>query len=609
MDEALDSRILPKRGRTSVSQRLVLAWRFVRLNALAPFTLHRLMAGAWTPARIKGDLRAALNVSLVAFPQGMAYALIAGLPVQFGVYSSIVAAMVAPLTASSPLTVIGPTNATAVMMSSVLLSLPSGISPVAAAGLLVMMTGVFLAIGAQLKLASMLTFVSRSVMIGYVSAAALLIFMNQLHNITGTVLAGDAPTFFDVARLTIAGLDRTNWIAVAVAALTLVCVVAFKRWLPMLPSVAFALLVVSIVASLWNLPVSYLVGLPEGGIRIDPPSLNFSWFQQMAGSAFALAFLCSLESVVMAKSLASRTGTPVNANQEAFSVGVANIASSLVGGMVASGSLTRSALNASSGATSPLASILSGVFCLIIALTLGPFLGNVPVAALAMVVSTVALSLIDRRAIRVALKSTKSDAIVLLVTFCAALLLPLDSAIFIGVAASIILFLRKASTPQLVEYTFNDEGNLSELEGERKTASITIIHVEGELFFGAADLFRDEVRKICLDPLLKVIVLRMRNARHLDATSVFALEDLIKYLRSTNRHLIVSGASRDVYRVFRNSGLLDVLDKKNFFMASPRNPNLATRNALKRAQELFGGEKADVRIYVDPSKSSSSSAT
>jgi SulP family sulfate permease len=469
------------------------------------------------------------------------------------------------------------------------------------------MTGVFLAVAAQLKLASMLTFVSRSVMIGYITAAALLIGTLQLHHLTATKLTGDPATFIDAARYTFFGLSGTNPQAVAVAALTLVLIHAIKKWLPWIPAVSAALVLVSALAAVLAVPVPYLQGLPPGGLQFSPPQLNFSWFQQLVAPAIALAFLSSLESVVMAKTLASRTGTPVNVNQEAFSVGIANIASAFAGGMVASGSLTRSALNAESGASSPLASIMNGLICLVIAVLIGQFIDRIPVAALAMVVTAVAVSLIDVKSIRVALKSTKSDAIVLAVTFCAALLVPLDTAIFIGVAASLVLYLRKAGTPQLVEYTFNDEGNLSELEGRRRTTSITIIHVEGELFFGAADLFRDQVRKICMDESLKVIILRMRNARHLDATTVFALQDLISYLRSTGRHLLVSGASRDVYRVFRNSGLLDVLGKRNFFPGLATNPNLSTRNALKRAQELLGGEKADVRIYADPAKQKTSS--
>lgn len=574
---------------------------FFSEHALSLFTAHANLKG-YGPRRFSRDMRAAFNVAMVAFPQGMAYAAIAGLPVQYGVFASVSAAIIAPLMASSPITMIGPTNATAVMMGSIFATLPPGMERIAVAGLLVLMTGAFLLIGAQLKLASMLTFVSRTVMIGYISAAALLIVTNQVHHMTGTVLDGKPGTFFDAARLTIASLPSLNLYAVEVAALTFLLLYAVNRWIPMLPAAAVALVVVSLFTSLTGTPLPHVDAIPAGGLPWTPPQFSFYWFQQLAAPAIALAFLCSLESVVMAKSLASRTGTSVNANQEAFSVGAGNVACAFTGGMVASGSLTRSALNAETGASSPLASIASGLICLAIAALLGPFVDRIPQAALAAVVIAIAVSLFNLKAIRVTLKSTRSDAIVLFSTFSAALLLPLDQAIFIGVAVSIILFLRKASAPQLAEYTFNEEGNLSELEGQRTMPTISIIHVEGELFFGAVDLFREEVRRIAMDSNLKIVILRMRNARHLDATSVFAIEDLLKYLGDTGRHLLVSGVSRDVYRVLRNSGLLLTLGKENIFLASPQNPNLATRNALKRAQELLGGEQADVRIFFDPAK-------
>ena len=130
------------------------------------------------------------------------------------------------------------------------------------------------------------------------------------------------------------------------------------------------------------------------------------------------------------------------------------------------------------------------------------------------------------------------------------------------------------------------------------------------LFFGAADLFRNQIQRTVTDPALRVIILRLKNARHLDATSVMALEDLIRFTRAHGRHIIVSGASREVYRVLKQSGVLHTLQEgckreegeSNLFLTFPSNPNLSTRDALKRAQQLLGGEKADIRIFYDPNK-------
>jgi SulP family sulfate permease len=223
-------------------------------------------------------------------------------------------------------------------------------------------------------------------------------------------------------------------------------------------------------------------------------------------------------------------------------------------------------------------------------------------------------SLFNLRHIRICLRSTRDDATVLWTTFIATLFAPLYVAIFIGVAVSISLFLRKASRPHLVEYEFSDKGELREM-GEKHTRpipAISIVHVEGDLFFGAADLFRSQIQRTVSDPAIKVIILRLKNARHLDATSVMALEDLIRFMRAKGLHLIISGATREVYRVLKQSGILQTLQdgcdrragESNLFIGNPRNPNLSTRSALKRAQQLLGTRKADIRIFYDPNQQS-----
>jgi SulP family sulfate permease len=163
-----------------------------------------------------------------------------------------------------------------------------------------------------------------------------------------------------------------------------------------------------------------------------------------------------------------------------------------------------------------------------------------------------------------------------------------------------------------VEYEINDDGALRELDGKnaRPNPAISIVHVEGNLYFGAADLFRTQVQIAAADPNLKVVILRMKNARHLDATSVMALDDLIKHMRREGRHVIISGATRDVYKVLKQSGVLGTIlegcdrsqGETNLFFTSPSNPNLSTRDALIRAQELLGTKEADIKIFYDKSQ-------
>ncbi|MBK8094838.1 MAG: SulP family inorganic anion transporter [Verrucomicrobiaceae bacterium] len=183
-----------------------------------------------------------------------------------------------------------------------------------------------------------------------------------------------------------------------------------------------------------------------------------------------------------------------------LSLGVANLACTYLSGMTASCSLTRSALNYLSGARTGFASMWNGLFCLVGALTLGSAVGHLPRAVLATLVVCVALSLFSRRQIRICMNATRSDGIVFLLTLAATCMLPLHVAIFLGVAVSVVLYLRKASVPQLIEYEFNAEGNLAEAQrGARQHAAISIVHVEGELFFGAAEIFRTQIQRSCAD--------------------------------------------------------------------------------------------------------------
>lgn len=564
-------------------------------------TLRNYSREKWTR-----DGKAGLNVALLDFPQGIAYAMIAGLPPQFGIFTSAVASLVGPFFSSSRFVMLGPTNATAVMVLSGLMVLPSGIDRMTVMPAFLLLVGFFLLVGAFCRVASLVQYVSQTVVTAYITGAAALIIVNQVPAVLGMRL-GEATSFFDVLTMTFQMLHRIQMESLLLGMLTVMVYLLFKDKLKRVPSVAMTLFVMTLVGAAlrglgWDL--AFIEGVAPGTWLFHLPQIDFKTLSQLASAALAVAFLCTVETSSIAKSLANRSGDRVDANQQMLSLGVANAASAFIGGMPASGSLTRSALNWDGNSSGPVSSWVSGLLVAIGALLLGGFLHHIPRTVLAVLVIMVGISLINRKQIRIAIRSTGSDRITFLVTLSSALLFTLDFAIYLGVAVSIILFLRKASAPTLVEYSFNEQGNLYEIEDKTTRAHpcISIVHVEGELFFGAAELFRDQVRFVSEDPNLKVIILRLKNAYHLDATSVMALEELVRYLREQHRHLIVSGARKEVYRVFLKSGLIDVVGKENFFMGSPANPNVSTRNALKRAQELLGDQKAEIKIFVDPSK-------
>ena len=236
------------------------------------------------------------------------------------------------------------------------------------------------------------------------------------------------------------------------------------------------------------------------------------------------------------------------------------------------------------------------------AFALGPLTHYIPQATLAVLVIAIGISLINKHAIRIVTRSTRSDAIVFGGTFLSGLILPLDTAIYIGVATSIVLFLKKVARPEMVEYAFNQQGQLAQMSQpqQRAVPEVSIVHVEGELFFGAADLFQNQMRRICEDPNLKIVVLKMRNAHNMDATGVMSLEELVRHMNEKGRYLILSEVKADMQRVLQNSGLYNYIESRNIFHDDPHNPTLSTARALKRAKEQLGDSIANVSIYIDP---------
>jgi SulP family sulfate permease len=578
-----------------------------RQSGLQPLPLCHTIR-TYTFRKAIADFRAGINVALLDFPQGMAYALIAGLPVQTGIFCSALSSITGPFLASSRFVMLGPTNATAVMLLSTFLTL--GYAPdqaLIALPMMLLLVGLFMVVGAFIGVATLTQYVSRAVVVGYITAAACLIIVNQLKTVLGLHVPR-AGTFVESLQNLIIGLGETQWEALGVASLTLLVYLPLKRWAKGLPTVALSLILVGGLAAVlghYGIHAEMLSPVSVQSWKFGLPDLRLGDLATLANGALAVAFLSLLESSSIAKTLAAQSGDRVDLNQQMLSMGAANFACAFGGGMAVSGSLTRSVLNFKSGAQTAISSIFSGLLLVLGLFLLGNLIGYIPKPALAMLVILVGFSLINRATIWVMLKTTRSDATVFLTTFIGGLFFSLDTAIYMGAAASIGLFLHKASKPGLMEVAFDDSGKLVErkLEQERKERpEIAIVHVEGDLFFASSDVFLDQMRHVVTHPALSVIILRLRNAHNLDASVALTIKDLVVFARANKRDVIVSGAHPDVERVFKNSGLLDALGLENFFRYSPGNPTISTRDALKRAQEIIGQKSADITIYASEKK-------
>lgn len=578
------------------------------------------LSGTWRQTW-RTDTLAAATVAMVSIPQAIGFALIAGLPPPMVFTCVIVGGFVAALFFSSRHIVFGPSNSLSMLLAATFIAhAGSSLGPSEMAVVLALLIGLFQLTAGCLRLGQVTQFISRSVVIGYGTAIGCLLALGQLHNLLGLSRPRDLSAWFapwDALRQVFVGTIHPWPIALAAAAGLSFYLI--KRLRPRWPETLIVLLAFSSFSLVVDLEVLGIKTIGAGSSFFSTQP-NFSGLpvtlaelrtmRDLLGPALAIALLGMLEAVSIAKTYGMKSGDRLDINRELVAMGLGNLACAGCSAMPGSASFARSAANFQAGARTQFSGLLSSLFVLGLAVLLAPLIGHLPVPALAAALVRIGWNIVDLEQVIIAVRATRSDAIVLFGTFFIALILPLDTAIFAGVGLAIALALRKASAPSLTEYTFNAGEQLTELADTKTRVhpQIAIIHVEGELFFGAADLFQDHVRQRVEKENLKVVILRLKNARHLDATTAFAIRGLHDWMRQTGRHLLISGVHGGVLQVLQRTGLLTLIGESQIFPAE-LNPNIATRKALKRAQILVGTAEADVRIFYDnPERASVSTA-
>ncbi|WP_043582238.1 SulP family inorganic anion transporter [Geminisphaera colitermitum] len=578
--------------------------------------------------KLRADGLAAATVSLVSIPQAIGFALIAGLPPLMVIMSVIVGGFVAALFTSSHHLVFGPSNSLSIVLAATIYSFTStDLTPAQITIVLAALIGIFQLTAGLAQFGKITQFISRSVIIGYGTAIGILLAAGQVSHFFGIIDVGSRGSFIGTLW---AALDRIvhlqfNGWALAIGVLTLVIFEVCEHYIRRIPAELIGLVIIALITKYGHL--NELIGLrtiaDEGVLSVTIPSFigmplgpeTWGIVPSLLGAALAISILGMLEAVSIAKTMAAKSGQQIDVNQELISMGTANIVTSAYGAMPGSASFARSGANYQSGARTQMSALMSSSIVLAALFFVGPLINYIPVASLAAHLIRIGLRMINREQLRLAWRATRSDAFVLVTTFASAFFLKLDVAIYVGVGLSLVLFLRKAGAPSLVEYTFDDAGQLSQLDEDaaRKNSAISIVHVEGELFFGAADLFQEQVRQLASDSKMRVVILRMKNARHLDATSVMSLLQLHDYMKGSGRHLLVSGINPDVERVLRRSGAWAAIGSDNIFPAEA-NLTMSTKRALLRASRLLqqDGEKAraasGIRIFYDKNKTQETAA-
>jgi sulfate permease, SulP family len=528
----------------------------------------------------------------------------------------IIGGFVGALFFSSHHHVFGPTSSISLIVAMTVAAHSSaGMERLQLAIYLAALIGVIQLLAGLLNFGEITKFISRSVVVGYSTGIGVLLIGSQLHNVFGYQVQSGQNFLTNVWQSIVAlGTGEIEGWAVGVAVFTLLIFEVLRRLRPRWPEALIGLAVLAIAAKIFTLmqPIApFRMVRDEGSLTAVIPAFAGFHFgarklhllPELAGTAIAISILGMLEAASITKSLAAKSGQKIEPNQELIGMGAANIACALFGAVPGSSSFARSAVNFQSGAMSQMSSIFSSLVVLLVLLFITPVFNFIPVAALAAHLIRVGVKMINWHQIRIACRSTRSDAVVFIITLGSTLLLRLDTAIYVGIGVALALFLQKTSTPTLAEYTINPEGDLTELTAatQRPHPQISIIHVEGELFFGAADLFQEHVRNIAENQNIRVFILRMKNARHLDASTVMALENLHDYLRQTGRYLLISGSNSDVTRVLQNSGLLAHIGIENIFPATV-NPTEATRHALQRARQLLPHQEPELRLFYEQAR-------
>lgn len=571
---------------------------------------------------LRSDAAAAFSVALLTVPQAMAYALLAGLPLTTGLFAAIYSSLIAALFGSSRHLIVGPSNAIAILVqagtSDVLYTYYRGLEgierDVVSLQILTMLTllvGLVQIMAAGAQLGRLTQFVSHSVVIGYIVGTALAVSVNQIYTFFGVPMMSGDHSIYAKGFYFITHLNEIHSPTAIVGFGSLILLILLKKISKRFPAAVITLALAAVAVHLLSHSSFYEFDIATEGTLESHwqevslighrgffsellPNLSFPYFDMallnhLLPVAIAVALLSIMETTSVAKTIAGNSGQRLGVNQEIFSIGMGNFLSSFICAMPVSGSPSRSSLNYSLGARTRVSALLNIAIVSFILFSFNPLIMHVPLAALSALLLITAVSIVQPRQFFLCLKATNSDALVLMMTLLSCIFLSLDIAFYIGIAISITLYLKKSAVPQLVEYDIDESGELHNLDYDRlhEHKVIRVIKVEGELFFGAADIFQTTLKSIAEDDTsTKVIILQLKNARDIDATSCLALLQLYNYLKSSGRHLVACGMTQSVWDVFSDSGLIEQVGKENLFMFDERHPHLHMAKALHHAQEL-----------------------
>jgi sulfate permease, SulP family len=520
--------------------------------------------------KARRDLIAGLTVAAVSLPQGITYALVAGVDPKFGVYSCIVVTFVASIFGSSSHLINGPTSAISLLVFSSLAFLDPENRTVLfeALFLLGVLVGTFQILIAVFKLGDLTRYISESVILGFLLAAAVLIAVGQLGNALGVKDQGTGRmSVLKRTYLTLFHGDAINYRALILSVATVVLAVVLRRLVKRYGLPQLDLLAVLVIAALiayvagWstedhtgNTAVALTAKIPQSLPAPHIPSVQLGEVGQLSSGALAIAFIGLLEALSIAKAIAYQSGQKLDYNRQILAEGLANLTGGFFQAVPGSGSVSRSPINFQAGAVSRFSGVIASIAVAVAVLLFAPLLHYMPRAALAGLLLITAARLIDYKRLRYALKASRYDAGLVIITALTGVLIDLDTAVLLGVALSILLFVPRAAKLKARELVVAPERVVRErVPGDPADPSIIIYDFEGELFFGAAPELERYLEALS-ERISKFLVLRLKRVRHPDAVVIERIEKFVREETSRGATVLLAGVQPDLWTLLKNVG-------------------------------------------------------
>lgn len=536
----------------------------------------------WWPmvdgATVKGDLVAGVTGALIVLPQGVAFATIAGMPPEYGLYAAMLPAIVAALFGSSWHLVSGPTTAISIAVYAAISPLAEPGSPqfISMVLTLTFLTGVFQLILGLARMGVLVNFISHTVVIGFTAGAAILIAASQVKNFFGIPIP-QGSHFHEVIGQAIAQSGNINPYVTGIGAVTLVAGILAKLYAPKLPYMIAAMVAGSLAAYFVNAEVGFEItrintvgALPSHPPPFFLPDLSYDTIHKVLFPALVVTMLALTEAVSIARAIAVKSEQRIDGNQEFIGQGLSNLTGSFFSGYASCGSFNRSGVNYASGARTPLATVFASLFLILILLLVAPLASYLPTAAMAGILFLVAWGLIDFHHILSIFRTSRAETITLLVTMVGTLI-NLEKGIFFGILLSLALYLYRVSRPAIEpSVPSSEEGayHFVDAHGHPECPQFRIVRINGSIFFGAVDYVRSGLMQIDENnPRQKTVMVLASGINFVDVAGAEMLAQEARRRRKMGGGLYFYRCRDSIYKFLRKSDNLEDIGEGGFFPA------------------------------------------